>query len=223
MNIPFKFNINNDSDNDFEIIKEGVKTGIFILKNVISEHDRKSLIDVIDKYSGGKEEIETFNNVHKSTCLTVDIEDSTTREKIENKLDSILSDVRKRASKYTPCEPELYECAEMRKIHGPTRFHIDGVTSDVPTDTEAKYAPQNLRCLSVIIAINGDYKGGEFIFPHQNVQIKLKAGEAIIFPPYWTHPHGTNDVDDTFRYTITSWFTGSNVNLTPHLPSHLPS
>ena len=48
MNIPFKIKY----DNDYEIIKGGVKTGIFILKNVISEHDRKSFIDAIDKYSG---------------------------------------------------------------------------------------------------------------------------------------------------------------------------
>lgn len=215
MNIPFKIKY----DNDYEIVKGGVKTGIFILKNVISEHDRKSFIDAIDKYSGEKEEIVGFNNVHKSTCFIEDIEDSTTREKIENKLDFMLSVVRNRMSKYTVCKPDLYECVEMRKIHGPTRYHIDGLTAGGPTDTDPKYAPQNLRCLSVIIAINGDYKGGEFIFPHQNVQIKLKAGEAIVFPPYWTHPHGTNDVHDTLRYTITSWFTGSTVNLTHHLPS----
>ena len=135
----------------------------------------------------------------------------------------MLSVVRNRMSKYTVCKPGLYECVQIRKIHGPTRCHIDGLTVGRPIDTESIYTLKNLRCLSVVIAINGNYKGGEFFFPSQNVEIKLKAGEAILFPPYWTHPHGTNDVHDTFRYTITSWFTGSNVNLTPHLPSHLPS
>jgi len=205
MNIPFKINYN--GDNDYEIIKDGVKTGIFILKNLISDHDKKCFIDAIDKYSFS--DPGTGREVLKcSTCLMRHIEDSTTREKIKNKLDSILSLVVNRVSKYSACQPDSYECVEMRKIHGPTQLHIDGLFAGLSVP---EYAPNNLRCLSVVIAINGNYKGGEFIFPSQNVEIKLKAGEAILFPPYWTHPHGTNDVHDTFRYTITSWFTGASV------------
>src|SRR6056300_400875 len=50
------------------------------------------------------------------------------------------------------------------------------------------------------------YDGGELVFPCQNFTIKLKRGQCILFPPYWTHPHYTNDLkNNTFRYTINTW------------------
>ena len=65
-----------------------------------------------------------------------------------------------------------------------------------------------IRSVSVIIALNGDYDGGEIVFPCQNFKTKLKQGEAIAFPPYWTHPHYTEDLkNNTFRYTINTWLT----------------
>ena len=34
----------------------------------------------------------------------------------------------------------------------------------------------------------------------------LKKGEAIAFPPYWTHPHEVSAPENgTFRYTINTW------------------
>ena len=42
--------------------------------------------------------------------------------------------------------------------------------------------------MSVIIALNDDYEGGEFYFPKQDYKVKLKKGDIICFPPYHTHP-----------------------------------
>ena len=87
---------------------------------------------------------------------------------------------------------------QFRKIHGATRMHTDGV-----------FCPLSMRCrlFSVIVALNSDYEGGEFEFPQQNIKVKLEAGEALIFPPYWTHPHRTNELNVPFRYTINTWLT----------------
>jgi predicted 2-oxoglutarate/Fe(II)-dependent dioxygenase YbiX len=64
------------------------------------------------------------------------------------------------------------------------------------------------REMSMIAAINDDYDGGEICFPDQNFEIKLKKGQVLLFPPYWTHPHRTNKPKNgTFRYTITTWLT----------------
>ena len=87
---------------------------------------------------------------------------------------------------------------QFRKIHGATRMHTDGVLCPIS---------MRRRLFSVIIALNSDYEGGEFEFPQQNIKVKLKAGEALIFPPYWTHPHCTNELNGTFRYTINTWLT----------------
>ena len=63
-----------------------------------------------------------------------------------------------------------------------------------------------IRKLSVIICLNDDYDGSEFYFPAQDYKIKLKKGEAIAFPPYWTHPHEVSAPENgTFRYTINTW------------------
>jgi predicted 2-oxoglutarate/Fe(II)-dependent dioxygenase YbiX len=85
---------------------------------------------------------------------------------------------------------------QYRKIIGATKFHYDGIRED------------SMRSISVILALNDDYEGGELVFPLQDYKIKLKKGQLIAFPPFWTHPHYTNELENgTFRYTINFWFT----------------
>ena len=99
------------------------------------------------------------------------------------------------------------ETIALRKIDGPTRLHIDGPTYNM-SGLDVSESFDQIRTLSVIIALNGDYDGGEIVFPCQNFKTKLKQGEAIVFPPYWTHPHYTEDLkNNTFRYTINTWLT----------------
>ena len=96
----------------------------------------------------------------------------------------------------------------LRKIYGETIQHIDNLfdprlkqNSDVPIN--------QIRALSIIIILNDDYSGGMFNFPNQKIQHKLKAGSAIIFPPYWTHPHSVSKVEENkYRYTINTWALG---------------
>jgi hypothetical protein len=92
----------------------------------------------------------------------------------------------------------------LRKIYGPTRLHIDGLSV---TAIENRYIPiKKIRNMSIIIALNDDYEGGEFYFPRQNFKIKLKKGQIIAFPPYWTHPHMVyTPLNGTSRYTINTW------------------
>ena len=99
----------------------------------------------------------------------------------------------------------LAENINLRKIDGPTKIHMDtfgyGVR-DGNMNTLVKY----IRSVSLIIALNDDYDGGEIVFPCQNFRTKLKQGQAIVFPPFWTHPHYTEDLkNNTFRYTVNTW------------------
>jgi len=91
----------------------------------------------------------------------------------------------------------------LRKIFGSTRPHTDGLQSS----RQNNIIPiNNLRCYSLIIGLNDDYDGGEFYFPYQDFKHKLKKGEIIIFPPYWTHRHLTYPLNNqTYRYTINTW------------------
>ena len=101
----------------------------------------------------------------------------------------------------------IAESINLRKIDGPTRIHMDGPGFKM-NNGNMTIPIKYIRGLSLIIALNGDYDGGEIVFPCQNFKTKLKQGQAIVFPPYWTHPHYTEDLkNNTFRYTINTWIT----------------
>ena len=91
----------------------------------------------------------------------------------------------------------------LRKIYGPTRLHSDGILSE---SEGPLVSTLKIRNVSIIIALNGDYDEGEFYFPSQHKVIKLKKGQLIAFPPYWTHPHTVfAPANGTYRYTINTW------------------
>jgi hypothetical protein len=92
----------------------------------------------------------------------------------------------------------------LRKIHGPTRLHKDGINIE---PIENKYIPvKKIRNMSIIICLNDDYEGGEFYFPIQDFRVRLKKGEILAFPPYWTHQHMVETpTNNTYRYTINTW------------------
>lgn len=88
----------------------------------------------------------------------------------------------------------------LRRIYGGTNRHVDGINSKTGGFTNF------VRTLSFIVVLNDDYDGGIFNFPKQNLKIKVKKGEVILFPPYWTHPHSVSSVGDgQARYTINTW------------------
>jgi 2OG-Fe(II) oxygenase superfamily len=101
----------------------------------------------------------------------------------------------------------------LRKIYGETHLHSDGCLSysnetsyridgeDVE-DNDEEY----IRNAAMVFALNDDFEGGEFQFPSQDIQIKMKKGSIIIFPPYYTHPHRVTKVEENkYRYTINTW------------------
>ena len=97
----------------------------------------------------------------------------------------------------------------LRKVYGRTRLHADNPNPFINREDIKTISVDSLRTLSVIIALNDDYDGGEFVFPSQEIIVKLKKGQAIAFPPYWTHPHKVAAPSNgTFRYTINTWIYG---------------
>lgn len=68
----------------------------------------------------------------------------------------------------------------------------------------SKYQPY--RILATMIYLNDIDEGGETEFLFQHKRIKPKAGTALIWPAYFTHPHRGNPPLSKDKYILTSWY-----------------
>lgn len=192
-------------------------TGVYILHDVISDENRKKLIEYTEKYAlSNKTDYsdEARNNVRCYAADIKSIENNQNYNEIRSIIHETMVDVQELLKKHVDVHLMAYETPCLRKIYGATRTHTDGLRSEITIKNTlgSLYDPteDNLGSMfSVIVALNDDYEGGEFVFPKHDFSVRLKAGDAIAFPPYWTHPHQTNDLNGTFRYTINTWFHGN--------------
>jgi len=127
-------------------------------------------------------------------------------------INGIMNSVEKVMEKINPKIVFSYNSGyTLRKIYGSTRTHSDGLIEVL--DSNITYIKKQklgdyrmIRNSSIIFALNDDYIGGTFRFPYQDVSLKLKKGSILIFPPYWTHPHECDELENnTYRYTINTW------------------
>jgi len=173
---------------------------IYTLTNIFSTDMSNELVEYVEKNAKDRLVVGTSQNVQGMSSILR--ENDPFFKHISTKL---LDIYRFLNSKYlihqrigTDLNISDFEPICLRKIDGPTQLHQDG--------PNGSHRAGGARILSIIIALNGDYDGGEIVFPCQNFKTKLKQGEAIAFPPYWTHPHYTEDLkNNTFRYTINTW------------------
>ena len=178
-----------------------IKSHIYMIENIISQEDRQTLINVIQEKCIDEK---TFNESTNTTSKAVRVLDfgDHVDEIVKRVLNSIVDKIHSYGFNIYDCSPPV-----LRKIYGPTNYHVDNV---IDRDDKETVPINRLRCLSVVLALNSEYDGGEFCFPQQKKTIKLKAGQVVLFPPYWTHPHYTKKLKNgTFRYTLTTWFYGT--------------
>jgi hypothetical protein len=87
-----------------------------------------------------------------------------------------------------------YKIQHYKKNEGFFKMHCDAVGP-------ATWSRQ----LSMIIYLNSVQEGGETSFPDQNLQIKPIEGDAVFFPPFWTHPHCGEVAKSEDKYIISSF------------------
>jgi len=179
-----------------------VKPGssVYIIDDVVSDDFCQTLKTIIDNTRGIYEIYKPASNVRAKSITKAQFENKIFATMIDKEIYDVVNNIIEQIltiNKYlTPINGD--SGYKLRKIHGATREHIDGTIC--PNDTSG------IRKMSLIIALNDDYEGGEFYFPQHDIKVKLKKRQAILFPPYWTHPHGTNELlNNTFRYTINTW------------------
>lgn len=188
------------------IEERGAGTSIFTISNLFTESQCDSIVDYITKNSNLWNECNN-KNVNNVECKYLTIHDMINLNVPESKeLDSLIfKAVNSALNALYEIRPD-FKCDKdcgytLRKIYGSTKLHVDGIHS------KTMWGSTNLvRSLSIIVVLNDDYDGGIFSFPNQTLKLKVKKGEAILFPPYWMYPHSVSSVGPgQARYTIHTW------------------
>jgi len=179
---------------------------IFLFDDVFTNEECEYLIEMTNKYSiKGRETYGRCANVLADNINSLELSDPDVKKRVcDMTFEKVLKLCKIFKEEYN-IEMSGFSSPSLRKITGATRLHKDGVVLAKQIH-DGMCPASELRNMAVVVALNGDYEGGDFCFPEQGRIIKLKRGQAIAFPPYWTHPHYTNDLkSDTVRYTVNCW------------------
>jgi hypothetical protein len=87
-----------------------------------------------------------------------------------------------------------YKIQHYRKNEGHFKWHFDAIG---PGTWE--------RQLAMVIYLNSVQDGGETCFHRQDLQVKPIAGDAVIFPTFWTHAHCGQIPRSEDKYIVSSF------------------
>jgi hypothetical protein len=87
-----------------------------------------------------------------------------------------------------------YKIQHYRKNEGHFKWHFDAIG---PGTWE--------RQLAMVIYLNSVEDGGETCFHRQDLEVKPIAGDAVIFPTFWTHAHCGQIPRSEDKYIISSF------------------
>jgi len=90
-------------------------------------------------------------------------------------------------------------------IGGHYRPHIDGESLWQTPDGELIYKKSTERDLSIVLYLNDDFEGGDFIFPDLKLRVRPEPGMMICFPSNHHYRHGVEPVTKGNRYSIVCW------------------
>ena len=66
------------------------------------------------------------------------------------------------------------------------------------------------RLIAWMFYLNDVTDGGETEFPTQCKKFAPRAGDVLIWPAYWTHPHHGLPSPSQIKYIVSGWFTYTN-------------
>jgi hypothetical protein len=88
-----------------------------------------------------------------------------------------------------------YKIQKYARGEGHFTWHVDG------------FGPMaEHRLLALVLYLNDVERGGETEFHHQDVAIRPRTGDALLFPTAWTHMHRGRIPESNDKYVISSFF-----------------
>lgn len=181
--------------------------GIWLIDDVVSAELCAELRSYLDENSDlYSERWGEARNVQCEYINLTDIRNAETRERLDGQVfkavGRALAWVRREAGAGARLASDTGYC--LRRIWGETRLHSDGVMGYGSPESD-QIPVGSIRSMSMIVSLNSDYDEGQIRFPEQDVELRLEQGSALLFPPYWTHPHQVAAPVNGSRYTINTW------------------
>jgi len=191
---------------DFTII-EYEKAKIYVIEDVFDNNFYNNLIKLMNE---SKQEKLSFSNHNNVECFNIQHFNHT---KITNEIIKKFTHIIKTfGGLVTGFNSNSFSMFELRKVYGITRNHTDGIFGETIRHPIDNALLKTIRVATIVIALNDDFDEGVYNFPTQDVKIKLKQGSAIIFPPYWTHPHSVSKIEkNEYRYILSTWALCDNI------------
>lgn len=67
----------------------------------------------------------------------------------------------------------------------------------------ADHGPTYVTTVSIVVYLNDDYEGGDIWFPRMdNLSIKPKAGDIVVFPSTYIYEHASQDMISGTKYAV---------------------
>ena len=94
-------------------------------------------------------------------------------------------------TKFSPIRFNKYEIGNTMRVHYDNIHSVfDGKMKGIPI-------------ISIVGNLNEDYEGSEFML--RDKEIKLKAGDILLFPSGIVYPHTVKETTKGIRYSFVSW------------------
>lgn len=90
-------------------------------------------------------------------------------------------------------------------IGGHYRPHIDGESLWQTPEGELIWKKSIDRDLSIVMFLNDDFEGGDFVFPDLKVRVRPEPGMMVCFPSNHHYKHGVEPVTKGKRFSIVCW------------------
>jgi hypothetical protein len=179
---------------------------IFCIKELIPQELCRSIIENYQRdprkhpgYTvGSRGEKKTYDEVKVSTDLEITNEGAwtATHDELHQVVSRLVLSVAAQfpSLQVWPLRCTGYKIQHYRKNEGHFKWHFDALGPGAWQ-----------RQLALIIYLNSVADGGETCFHRQNLKVKPVAGDAVLFPTFWTHMHCGEIPRSDDKYVISSF------------------
>jgi len=194
-----------------DIIVTNPALGVNVYSGAITKEEGRSYIDVLEKNLSGEgryrwsgAQVTSSSEVDLQARNAKDFKISSTGLGPRNEHNSELYDVHESVfqavrqcvddyGRYWGVGIASYEAFNFVKYDGPgTHFKV-----------HADHGPTYVCTISVVVYLNDDYEGGDIWFPRMNnLSIKPKAGDIVVFPSTYIYEHASQDMVSGVKYSV---------------------